>query len=223
ELRRMPAYLVPLREGRTIPIEKAVVFIGRHPECDVVLTRSRKISRKHCCVVQVDDHYLVRDLGSMNGVRINGRRVKTEAPLNFGDELAIADVHYQMRDRAESASKAVPRPAVAAPAADAPPSVDPSAKRTADAPSRPDLSDLSLEYPVPIAEESAYPGPHLVDAEDDVVPIASDSGQVFPFVDSGLDDEPGDPHGSSNMDEDAPNPLPDAAEDASDWNRPIVD
>lgn len=198
----MPAYLVPVREGRTIPLEKAVVFIGRHPECDVVLTRSRKVSRKHCCVVQVDNHYVVRDLGSMNGVRINGRRVDVEAPLNFGDELAIADVHYLVRDRAP----AEPKPAEKAP------SPPPLARRP-----DPD-SNISQLVPVPIAEESGFEGPHLVDAENDVIPLASESAQIVPLVDSGLDDG-GDPHGSSSPEDE---PLSDD-DGPNGSERPIVD
>lgn len=90
----MGVCLVPIKKGRTIAIDKAVVFIGRHPDCDVVLTRSRKVSRKHCCLAQVDDRYVIRDLGSTNGVRVNGVQVENEAPLKLGDEVAIGDVRY---------------------------------------------------------------------------------------------------------------------------------
>ncbi len=93
----MSVYLVPVKKGRPIALDKAVVFIGRHPDCDIVLTRSRKVSRKHCCVAQVDDRYLIRDLGSMNGVRVNGVRVENEAPLRLGDEVAIGDVRYVLQ------------------------------------------------------------------------------------------------------------------------------
>ncbi|MEX1098345.1 MAG: FHA domain-containing protein [Planctomycetales bacterium] len=203
----MAAYLVPLREGRTIPIEKAVVFIGRHPECDVVLTRSRKVSRKHCCVVQVDDRYLVRDLGSMNGVRVNGRRVKNEAPLAFGDELAIADVHYVLRDRA--APECGPAESGSPPrsAANVPAGADRSRKPAAAPP-----IDISQDFPVPIAEESGVEGPHLIDGEDDVIPLASESREIVPLVDSGVDEPP---HRSSSPGDDA---LPDADGEASDWD-----
>lgn len=90
----MTMVLVPLDGGRPIRLDKAVLFFGRSPECDVVLKDSRKVSRKHCCVAQIDDRYLVRDLGSMNGVRVNDRPVRSEAPLKAGDELWVGDLGY---------------------------------------------------------------------------------------------------------------------------------
>ncbi len=106
----MPVILVPLDEGQEVPLEKAVMFFGRHPDCDVVLTNSRKVSRKHCCIAQINDHFVVRDLGSMNGVRINGRPAGKEAQLKIGDEVWIGDVRYRMEARAAERSK--PKPAV---------------------------------------------------------------------------------------------------------------
>jgi pSer/pThr/pTyr-binding forkhead associated (FHA) protein len=53
------------------------------------------VSRRHCCVAQVSDYLVVRDLGSTNGVRINGQRV-VEGKLNPGDELQIGNFKYQV-------------------------------------------------------------------------------------------------------------------------------
>ena len=61
-------------------LDKPIVLVGRHQECDVQIN-SRKISRKHCCLAQVNDYVVVRDLFSTNGVRINGKRVE-EGSLN---------------------------------------------------------------------------------------------------------------------------------------------
>jgi pSer/pThr/pTyr-binding forkhead associated (FHA) protein len=52
----MQVVLEPINgKGLKIPIDKAIIFIGRHPDCDIVITRSRTISRKHCAIVQVND------------------------------------------------------------------------------------------------------------------------------------------------------------------------
>ena len=91
----MPMALVPINGSRPIPLDKAIVFFGRGQECDVVLAASRKISRKHCCVVQIDDRYFVRDLGSMNGVKINGAQVDREMLLQAGDQLLIGDQAFK--------------------------------------------------------------------------------------------------------------------------------
>jgi len=101
----MPIYLAPIEKGRRIDLDKAIVFVGRHPECDVVLARSRKVSRKHCCIVQVDKKFIIRDLGSMNGIRINGERILREHVLEPGDEVAIGDCRYIFTVAKESAAE----------------------------------------------------------------------------------------------------------------------
>jgi predicted component of type VI protein secretion system len=90
----MPAQLLALTDGPTIVLEKPIMLMGRHEECDVQLN-SRKVSRKHCCVAHVDDHLVIRDLGSTNGVRINGQRV-LEGQLKTGDELTVGNFRYQV-------------------------------------------------------------------------------------------------------------------------------
>ena len=91
----MPAQLVSLAEGPNILLDKPIVLIGRHEECDIQLD-SRKISRKHCCIAQVNDYLVVRDLGSTNGLRINGVRTN-EGTLRDGDELTIGIFRYQIQ------------------------------------------------------------------------------------------------------------------------------
>ena len=95
----MAVFLVPIEDGRPIVLDKAIVLIGRQADCDVVLTQSRRVSRRHCCVAQVDDAFVVRDLGSMNGVRINGKRIDGEAPLNFGDIVSIGDLGFVLQGK----------------------------------------------------------------------------------------------------------------------------
>jgi predicted component of type VI protein secretion system len=92
--RGMPAQLVALNNGPNILLDKPILLVGRHPECDIQID-SRKISRRHCCIAQVSDYLVVRDLGSTNGVRINGIRM-TESRLSAGDELTIGNHRYQI-------------------------------------------------------------------------------------------------------------------------------
>ncbi len=88
--------LTPLIKGTApvIPLHRPVLLVGRHIECDVRLD-SPKVSRRHCCVAMAYDRVLIRDLGSRNGVRVNGR-VVNEARLRFGDELAIGPVLFRL-------------------------------------------------------------------------------------------------------------------------------
>jgi len=90
----MPAQLKALTGGPCIPLDKPILLLGRHPECDIQID-SRKVSRRHCCIAQVGDYLIVRDLGSTNGIRINGVRV-LEGRLNNGDELTIGNHRYQI-------------------------------------------------------------------------------------------------------------------------------
>ena len=90
----MPAQLVSLTDGPSIVIDKPILLIGRHAECDIQID-SRKISRRHCCIAQVADYLVVRDLGSTNGIRINGVRV-VEGRLNENDELMIGGHRYRV-------------------------------------------------------------------------------------------------------------------------------
>ena len=90
----MPAQLVPLNEGRTITLDKGILVVGRHAECDIQIL-SPKISRLHCCIAQVGPYLVVRDLQSTNGIRVNGVRV-LEGRLGAGDELTIGNHRYQV-------------------------------------------------------------------------------------------------------------------------------
>jgi len=90
----VPAHLLSLSDGPSIQIDKPILLIGRHEECDVQLN-SKKISRLHCVVAQINDYFVVKDLGSTNGVRINGQRV-AEGKLVPGDELQVGNFKYQV-------------------------------------------------------------------------------------------------------------------------------
>jgi pSer/pThr/pTyr-binding forkhead associated (FHA) protein len=92
----MAATLIPMEGGSPIALDKPIILIGRNQDCDISLQTSSKISRRHCCIVQCTDRYLLRDLGSMNGVRVNGQRV-VEMELKSGDEIAVADVGFTFR------------------------------------------------------------------------------------------------------------------------------
>jgi pSer/pThr/pTyr-binding forkhead associated (FHA) protein len=164
----MNFYLVPVEQGRRIVLDKAIVFVGRHPECDVVLSRSRKISRRHCCFTHVNDAIYVRDLGSMNGVSINGRRVAKEAPIAVGDTVAIADLAYVLKAKGngaeEKAGESRPRKVKRVKPAASPPSAKPS-----------DRDLLSQEVPVPIEEDAELEEFEAVMIdEDDVEDVAED-------------------------------------------------
>lgn len=93
--------LMAVTEGTNIQLDKPIVLIGRHQECDIQIP-SRKISRRHCCIALINDHLVVRDLGSTNGIRINGIKV-VEGNLQAEDELTIGNMRYQVKWGTDSA------------------------------------------------------------------------------------------------------------------------
>ncbi len=107
----MSSRLVPLNAGvaPTIPLQRPVLLIGRHPECDVRIDLG-KISRRHCCIALAYDRVMVRDLGSRNGLRVNGVAVD-EAQLYPGDEVAIGPIIYRMESEAAPPPASAPVPA----------------------------------------------------------------------------------------------------------------
>ncbi len=89
----MRAQLLPLDGGVAIEITKDLLVVGRKEDCDVRLEH-KSVSKMHCVIVKTDGLLLLRDLGSTNGTRVNGTRVRRAALLP-NDQLSIA--HYKFR------------------------------------------------------------------------------------------------------------------------------
>ena len=145
----MVPQLIPLDGTNPIPVDKPILFFGRHPDCDVVLVNSRKVSRKHCCLAVIDNYLVIRDLGSMNGLRVNGQPVRKEARVNVGDEFHVGDVGFKVElanlDRRRAGGGA---------AAGGAGTGDPSAaKAKPKVPPKVDARFLSQDLPVAIPEE----------------------------------------------------------------------
>jgi predicted component of type VI protein secretion system len=92
----MPVRLLALDEGADIPVDREMLVVGRHPQCDARLD-SIRVSRRHCCMMQKNGELMIRDLGSTNGIRINGQRVES-GRLRPGDELSIAHIRFRLDD-----------------------------------------------------------------------------------------------------------------------------
>jgi pSer/pThr/pTyr-binding forkhead associated (FHA) protein len=100
----MRVRLVPLEDGAHIEIAKDLVLVGRKEDCDIRLDH-KSISKLHCVLVRTDGLLLLRDLGSTNGTRVNGQRVRRAALLP-NDQLQLASLRYTVQlapDRAASA------------------------------------------------------------------------------------------------------------------------
>lgn len=91
----MRARLVPADPGQEIELAKDLTLVGRDAICDARLEH-KSVSKLHCVLVKSDGLVLVRDLGSTNGTRVNGTRIRRAALLP-DDWLMIASVRYAVK------------------------------------------------------------------------------------------------------------------------------
>ena len=89
ELAGTAALIVGGEGGRRLSIGDDVT-LGRLPECDVTLD-DPSVSRRHARITRKGDAWFIKDLGSTNGVKINGSRVG-ESDLTDGDRLQLGSV-----------------------------------------------------------------------------------------------------------------------------------
>lgn len=80
--------------GRSVPIDRDVLVIGRSREADVQLDVVG-VSRKHARITRSGNTLNLVDLGAKNGTWLNGERVDVAA-LHHGDRIQIADVVLQI-------------------------------------------------------------------------------------------------------------------------------
>jgi hypothetical protein len=85
ELDRRQALLVT--EGRRHPLSGDRILVGRSRECDVVVS-DPNVSRRHIELRRGQHGWGAVDLGSTNGMKVNGRRVG-HAELDPGDRITI--------------------------------------------------------------------------------------------------------------------------------------
>ena len=93
----MPYLEVRTQEGpETITLETAPVTIGRHPS-NLMRLEDKLLSRRHCVVERLGDTWRIRDLGSRNGIRVNGQRCAV-ADLAPGDEIRLGNIKIRFLD-----------------------------------------------------------------------------------------------------------------------------
>jgi pSer/pThr/pTyr-binding forkhead associated (FHA) protein len=74
--------------GSRYVLSEGVASVGRHPDSDLFLD-DVTVSRRHAEVRRVDDHYTVRDVGSLNGTYLNRDRIEDEQTIGNGDEIQV--------------------------------------------------------------------------------------------------------------------------------------
>lgn len=90
----MHAQLIPVDGGPPIDLNKDLTVVGRLDQCDLKID-DISVSKMHCVLLRDHQSLMVRDLGSTNGTRVNGLRVR-RASLNPNDQLTIANSTFRI-------------------------------------------------------------------------------------------------------------------------------
>ena len=88
---------IVIADGKRLVVPPGGAVIGRSRDSDIVLNDSN-VSRRHAEIRPSGQGWLIQDLGSTNGVRVNGRNVDGPHPLEGGDrvELGTVDVQFEV-------------------------------------------------------------------------------------------------------------------------------
>ena len=104
--RALPSYA--LREGTVHhPLNKRPLLVGRGSDADIVLT-GPLVSRRHAEFHETEAGIVVIDLGSQNGVLVNGSPITGPTALLLGDKVTVGDDEFELTElpaeRAERSS-----------------------------------------------------------------------------------------------------------------------
>jgi pSer/pThr/pTyr-binding forkhead associated (FHA) protein len=101
-------------EGATtiVPLGEEEITIGREPGNTIQLTE-QNVSRQHARLTPGSDGWVIEDLDSYNGVRVNGVLIEGTVNLNEGDVVQIGDYHLAITNNAEQTTLNIERQGVA--------------------------------------------------------------------------------------------------------------
>ena len=94
----LPAPTATLPPLRLPPQPDRRFTIGRALACDFTLA-DLSVSRWHARMHSDGDEWLLSDLGSTNGTRLNGWRVTTGVPVKPGDQVTFGSVSFVITDK----------------------------------------------------------------------------------------------------------------------------
>ena len=89
-------------QGRVIPLPPTIFMVGRASRCHLRL-HSLEVSKLHCAIATWAGKVVVRDLKSVNGTFVNGRRVHGEVRVLHGDTLHVGAIMFTFCIRSDSA------------------------------------------------------------------------------------------------------------------------
>src|SRR5256885_14265668 len=90
-------------QRRVVPVVSDEITIGRE-DGNPTLLRERSVSRPPARLVRDDGFLVIEDLGSSNGVRINGNRIDAPRRIQEGDLIQIGDYDLGIEGKIEAVS-----------------------------------------------------------------------------------------------------------------------
>src|ERR1044071_2882270 len=106
-VRLMARLILQTAEGQQAIELRPVNSRGLQPNNSIQLL-DKIVSKEHCIIELRGDHFVLRDLGSLNGTFVNNERVRGESPLKHGDEIALGATRGRFDDGAGSPLSATP-------------------------------------------------------------------------------------------------------------------
>lgn len=80
-----------------VVIERPQLVIGRSARADISVS-DPSLSRSHAELCHEGDSWIVKDLGSRNGTRVNGKLIAEDTLLDFGDVISVGDTTVELKD-----------------------------------------------------------------------------------------------------------------------------
>lgn len=105
----MPTKFVLRLGAREFALRPGRFLIGRAEQCDITLDDAL-VSRQHAALVVSGDRVVLEDLGSRNGVKVNGEPATGNRRLWLGDKLAIGSSELELCAPADGAPTLVQAP-----------------------------------------------------------------------------------------------------------------
>lgn len=83
-------------DEKRVPLGESSVVIGRDEGADVPI-EDPKLSRRHAAFRMIDGHPYVEDLGSINGVKVRGRRIEERRRLRDGERVRLGNTRVRVQ------------------------------------------------------------------------------------------------------------------------------
>ncbi len=87
--------LIPQGGGDSVPLVRSPLILGRRASCDVCLPFA-SVSGKHCNLTFKDGFWILHDLDSTNGTKVNGFMVNMKV-IRTGDTIKIGQRSFTLQ------------------------------------------------------------------------------------------------------------------------------